>query len=231
MSQQELIEAVLREVTRVLAARGVSLAPAPSSGVAPSLPRQAEPAPVPAGGGDLTGKQVVIQKDLLAFIGGTVRVAKTAVLTPLALDYAREKGITLVRTEPAAPRERAAGAAPAAVVGLAVEPEFPGGAAVPRAIIEAKGFTVREFTAPSYAAAVTGLGTAVAAGAVLFGACLERTGMRGPIIANRSQAIRAVHCRDLYEARAARVDIGANVVVLDAQSDPSSVLSGFTGLE
>ena len=239
MNQQELVEAVIREVRRVLALRGVQISPSPETATvaasAPAAPPRITPAPVYSGGShgadaDLTGKQVIVLKDIQSFTGGSVRVTRNAVITPMAVDYAREKGITLVRVEATAKKENL-DAIPAAIVGLAVKSDFQGNTAMIKNFLVARGIQVREFTGQSYEAAMQALCTAVASGAVHFGLCLENSGMLGPVYTNRNQAIRAVHCRDLYEARAARVDIGANIIVLDAHSNPEAVISGFTGME
>jgi len=232
MNQQELVETVLREVKRALAERGLTIGSAPATKPAASA---VSPGPVPkaadSGGSDLTGKLVITLKDIQAVRGGTVNVARTAVITPMAVDYTREKGINIVRIETARRREAESAVSGAATVGLAVCSDFSGGGATVRSVLEAKGFAVREFTGPTYEAAVAGMCAAVASGAAAFGVCLEQTGMQGPIHANRNRTIRAVHCRDTFEARAARVDIGANVVALDSRSDPVGVISGFTGIE
>lgn len=236
MNQQEMVEAVIKEVRRMLALRGVQISSS-SDPAAPSASQQAAPSygSVNSGafsvsGADLTGKQVIVLKDMQGFTSGSVRVSRKAVITPMAVDYAREKGITLERVDVSEKRENQA-SAPSTVVGLAVQPNFQGNTSMVQNFLSARGIQVREFTGQSYEAAMQSLCSAVASGTVHFGICLENSGMLGPVHANRNQAIRAVHCRDQYEARAARVDIGANVIVLDAHSNPESVISGFTGME
>ena len=236
MNQDELIDAVVKEVKRVLALKGVQIASASEKpavpGRAASLQAKAsfeKPASV-LGDSDLTGKQVIIQKDLLVIHGNSVRIARKAVVTPLALDYAREKGITIVRSDAAEKKAELPSLPCAVVVGLAVSQGFPGDSGILCSILAAKGFQVREFSGASYETAVKNMCNAVASGTAQFGICLEKTGLEGPIHANRNQVIRAVHCRGIHEARAARVDIGANVIVLDAESDPEEIVSGFTGL-
>lgn len=228
MNQQELVEAVLREVKRVLAERGMT------SGMTPAAsPVRAAAAPVRSisGSTDFTGKSVIVLKDIQGIAGGEVRVQKKAVVTPLAADYAREKGITIVRVESSVRKDTPAASSAQAAVGIAVSQDNISGGQSVKSFLESKGFAVREFAGARYDAAVTAMCDAVASGAALFGVCVERTGMEGPIHANRGKAIRAVHCRDTYEARAARIDIGANVVVIGAQADPAGVIAGFTGME
>lgn len=239
MNQQELVETVIREVKRVLALRGVDVAPVSGAAQAVSPARDASPQVVkgasaesaaPASGIDLTGKQVIVLKDIQTLAGGTVRIASKAVITPMAVDYAREKGITLVRVDSAEKKESGM-PVPVTAAGMAVCPDFPGNRGLLTSFLTGKGFQVREFTGQSYEASVKALCGAVSSGAVHFGVCLEHSGMMGVIHANRSQSVRAVHCRDLYDARAARVDIGANVIVLDSRSNPEEIISGFTGMK
>jgi len=258
MNRDDLIEAIIREVKRVLAERGVAVEAA--SGVKQSFvsvgeepvrsmeaPRAA-PAPQPSsqqaqstspqagdymlGGRDLTGRQIITQKDLESFNGDTVRVMRRAVVTPLAVDYAREKGISIVRVDavPAPSEPRRAPAEQIVTVALVYSPDFPGDKGIVNAIIDGKGFHIRDLSGGGYETAVKTLADAVASGSAHFGICIEKTGLEGPIHANRNPKIRAVHCRSTFEARAARVDYGANVIVIDAASDPDAIISGFSGM-
>ncbi len=232
MNQQELVEAVLREVKRVLAERGMGLGTTPAAAPVSSQVRTvAAPVRSVSGSTDFTGKSVVVLKDIQGIVGGEVRVQKNAVVTPLAADYAREKSISIVRVDRVVRKDESTATGAQAAVGIAVSQDNTAGGKAVKAFLESKGFAVREFTGARYDAAVAAMCDAVASGAALFGACVERTGMEAPIHANRNKAIRAVHCRDMYEARAARVDIGANVVVIGAQADPAGVIAGFTGME
>ncbi len=239
MNQQELVEAVIKEVKRVLALRGVQIGPTTQTPVAPETantrPRAAtvtgvDRAANPGHGPDLTAKQVIVLKDIQGLQGGTLRVSRKAVLTPMALDHLREKGVKLERVDVQERKESVAAGPAQVVAGLAVSPDFPGNSVILNSLLASRGIQVREFKAQSYEAAISAMCDAVASGAVHFAVCLENTGIIGPIHANRNQAVRAVHCRDTYEARAARVDIGANVFVLDSHSDPEYIIAGFTGM-
>jgi len=238
MNQQELVEAVIKEVKRVLALRGIQIDAAPQRTVAakpekslsgPSVIKSPERSNS-AAGSDLTGKQVIVVKDIQGLEGGVLHVSRKAVITPMAIDYLREKRVTLERVDIQQKKETKLSAPGAVMVGLAVSPDFPGNSGMLNSLLASKGLQVVEFKGQSYEAAIDSLGNAIASGAVLFGVCLENTGMLAPIHANRNRSVRAVHCRDMYEARAARVDIGANVVALDAHSDPEYVIAGFLGL-
>ena len=250
MNRDDLIETIIKEVKRVLAERGVTVAqqegiaspppPAPAPTSLPTVPQVAPAAAVPppiqgatafVGSRDLTGKQIVTQKDLEALAGSAIRITRRAVVTPLALDYAREKGITLTRVDETAAAAVSAADQPMTVnVALAVSPDFPAGKSIVTTILGRKGFQVRDVSGAAYEAAVKKLTDAVATGSVHFGICIEKTGMEGPIHANRNPEARAVHCRTTIDARAARVDYDANVIVIDSTSDPDAVISGFCGM-
>lgn len=245
MNHDELVEAIIREVKKVLTQRGIEVgsssgkAPAQTPANRPTLPVLESAAPVigsgetaAVGSTDLTGKQVITQKDLEAYQGQTITVTQKAVITPLALDYARDKNITVSRAD-VSPEKKTEGTSllPASITAaLTVSPDFTGDGSILKSILESKRLTVKVFSGGTYEENVKKLAGAVASGSAQFGVCLENTGMVGPIHANRNNAVRAVHCRETFDARAARVDIGANVIVLDSASNPEAVISGFTGL-
>ena len=235
MNQDELIEAILKEVKRVLALRGIPVTSSPAASTSAVSP--AAPAPVTGvteqtvGSRDMAGKQVITQRDLESFKGQSIAISKKAVITPLAIDYAKEKGITINRmNQVAVPKGGGGDRQPTVTAALAVAPDFPSDSMVVKNFLVSKSVQVKEFSGKSYETAVNNLANAVSSGAVNFGICVEKTGMLGPIYANRNKNIRAVHCRETFDARAARVDIGANVIVLDSVSSPEAVISGFMGL-
>lgn len=233
MKQDELVDAIVNEVKRVLALRGIQVQagkPAVSTPQA-SVP-VAAPVSVESGARDLTGMRVITQKDLEGLSGVVVAIARKAVVTPLAYDYAREKGITLKKVEAPSGQNPNASVSTAQIgaISLTVAPGFPGDSSVVKKFLIARGFTVKEITGRNYEEAVKGLADSVSRGQTDFGVCVEKSGMEGPIFANRNSKVRAVHCRDTFDARAARIDIGANIVVLSAASNPEAVISGFTGI-
>ena len=241
MNQNQLVDMIVQEVKRVLAGRGIDVqnaaketSPAARSSLAVS------PAPLPVSNGadtiaigtqDLTGKQVITQKDLESYKGQTINVTKKAVITPLARDYAKEKNITINRLNESEPMASGSSTTPErAAAALVIAPDFKGDGSIVKKILTSKRLDVKDFSSGSYEVQINKAADAVASNTVHFGICLENTGMEAAIVANRNRKIRAVHCRDTYEARAARVDIGANVIVLDSASNPEAVISGFTGL-
>ena len=233
MKQEELVEAIVNEVKRVLALRGIQVqaGKSASSATQASVPAAA-PVSVESGARDLTGMRVITQKDLEGLSGATVAIAKKAVVTPLAYDYAREKGITLKKVEAPSGQNLQASVSTAQIgsIALTVAPDFPGDSMVVKKFLSSRGFIVKEITGRKYEEAVKVLADSISRGQADLGVCIEKSGMEGPIFANRNSKVRAVHCRDTFDARAARVDIGANIVVLSAASNPEAVISGFTGI-
>ena len=102
MNQDELVEAIIKEVKRVLTLRGISVSSSSSSSSdvsSISAVSTTDKVIQSVGSSDLTGKQIITQKDLEAFKGQSITVSKKAVITPLAFDYAREKGIAITKVE------------------------------------------------------------------------------------------------------------------------------------
>lgn len=245
MDKNDLIESIIKEVKRVLTERGISVEASPQSASSPAsvspvkqsqatpsgLPQPAAVADNTVGSRDMTGKQVITQKDLETFRDTSIRVTKKAVITPLAFDYAREKGITITRVEESsAAANNKLPATETVAVALVISPDFPGNRVIVTSILNGKGFDIRDLSGQNYETAVKKLSDTVVSGGAHFGVCIEKTGMEGPIHANRNPAVRAVHCRTDICSRAARVDYNANVIVIDSTSDPDAVISGFCGM-
>ena len=240
MNQDQLVNKIITEVKRVLEQRGITVTPesqkpaaapaAPAPQPATSRPAVQAPQTSDIGGTDLTGKQVIVQKDLEPHKGKTIIVTQRAVISPLAMDYAKANGITISRSSAQPSPAQSDRAEYSGIVGVCIAPDFPGDASILKSILATKRLQIKEFIGNSYEDSIKKLCNAVSSGSVHFGVCLEKTGMEGPITANRNDKIRAVHCRETLDSRSARVDYGANVVILDAASNPEAVISGFTGL-
>ena len=239
MNQNELVEAIIKEVKRVLTMRGIPISSSPEGSntatfsAVSSTPEVSSPGIIDQsiGNCDLTGKQVITQRDLEAFEGQSITVTPRAVITPLAHDYAREKGITITKVAgTGAQNSGSVSPQPVATVALVIAPDFPSDSTIVKKFLTSRGLQVKELSGKSYEAAISNLTGAVSSGTANFGVCVEKSGMEGTIHANRNKSIRAVHCRDTMEARAARVDIGANVIVLDAVSNPEAVIGGYMGV-
>jgi ribose 5-phosphate isomerase RpiB len=246
MEKEQLIESIIREVKRVLAERGIDVAPSYSgksgqvSASEPVIPKKvsagvsqqtSSKAVSEIGIRDMTGRHVITQKDLEEFKGTSIQVTKKAVITPLAFDYAREKGININRVEQTSQAAAQIMSVPGEVaVALTISPDFSGDKKFVNTILSSKGFKIKEISGSNYEDALKKLASSVSSKEVHFGICIEKTGMEGPIHANRNSKIRAVHCRGTFDARAARVDYGANVIVIDSTSNPEEVITGFCGM-
>ena len=140
MNRDELVEAIIKEVKRVLTLRGISVSSSVSSSPdvsSTSAVSTTDKVIQSVGSSDLTGKQIITQKDLEAFKGQSITVSKKTVITPLAFDYMREKGITITRIEqPAIDKGYSGNTQPLVNVGLVVEPDFPGDNMIVKKILE-----------------------------------------------------------------------------------------------
>lgn len=251
MNQEQLVAAIVAEVKRVLTLRGIAVEPGGGTAQQSALPtvkpassyhsrsagtpvnRNTPATTQPQASGDssdLTGLAVITRKAIEGAAGGQVRVAPRAVITPMANDYAREQGIAFVRD--GAARQAAQSGHSSAVLpvaAVAVDPAFKGGNGDIAGLFGRSGVRADVVTASSYEAAVTRCAEMVASGTAGFGVCIERTGLAGPVYANRNAHIRAVTCRNVSDVRAARRDIDANIIVLDSLSLAPQVLAEMTG--
>ena len=105
MNQKELVETIIKEVKHALDLRGIQVSSSPERNTV-ATPSSVNTTPEVSASGmtdqsigsrDSTGKQVITQRDLEALQGQSITVTTRAVITPLAHDYAREKGITITR--------------------------------------------------------------------------------------------------------------------------------------
>ncbi len=241
MTNEKLIAAIIAEVKKVLTERGIPVASGtaaaktfqPSAPSAPSVMSysQSQASTAVSGGSDLSDKKVITQKDLEGISSTRIQVAAKAVITPLAVDYARANGITIDKVAVLNTQSNMGMPSPQITVALAFDNAFKGDRTVVTNFLSSKGFALKDCGAAAYESSVNALTSAVASGQAAFGICVENSGMGAPIFANRNKAIRAAHVRNNFEARAARVDFGANVLVLDAGSDPASVIAAFCGME
>ena len=245
MNQEQLVAAIVAEVKRVLELRGISVNSgdsnvkpvtysAPKKTSLPGTLNTGSPAPaskktIPAASGetlDLTGIKVITRKSLEGISAGQVLIAQRAVVTPMASDYAREKGIAFVRNGDGQQGSYAGNTGAALpVAAVAVDPAFNCGNRDIAGLFARQGVNADLIAGSSYEAAVTRCAENVASGGAQFAVCIERTGFAGPVYANRNPRIRAAFCRNMNDVRAARRDLDANVIVLDSLSILPSVLN------
>jgi ribose 5-phosphate isomerase B len=155
-------------------------------------------------------RAVVTERDVPA--SGELRVPRGALLTPLARETARERGVSIVEAdEPVA--------APEKTVALGSDH---GGYRLKEALkplLDELGVAVRDVGVhneqpadyPDIALAVAGL---VASGAAARGVIVDGAGIGSAIAANKVKGIRAALCYDLVSARNSREHNDANVLTL-----------------
>ena len=163
-------------------------------------------------------EQKVITQEYLARIDSSVSkitIFRNAVITPLASDYIREKGIEIVRTSVEKPVS-------------VTKPDF-GILSSDRSrdvlreikrVLDVKNISYEEFNnvaiieADSYRINLGRLIESVIKKNIRFGLCIDDTGIETPLISNRTDGIRAVYCPDKDTAVIARKDFDANMLIM-----------------
>src|ERR1044071_9913947 len=162
---------------------------------------------------DERGKQVITEQELRsASEGDTLRIDEGAILTPLAADLVRERGLQLERV-----RRRSA-ARPKRVAlggdhgGFEMKEEI-------KRVLSDLGHDFQDFGThsteavdyPDYAHAVA---RAVARGVCDLGIVVDGAGIGSCMAANKVPGVRAAMCYDTATARNSREHNGANVLTL-----------------
>lgn len=162
---------------------------------------------------DERGKQVITEQELRsATEGDTLRIDESAILTPLAADLVRERGLQLerVRRRSAARRKRIALGADHG--GFEMKEEI-------KRVLGELGHDFQDFGThsaeavdyPDYAHAVA---RAVARGVCDLGIVVDGAGIGSCMAANKVPGVRAAMCYDTATARNSREHNGANVLTL-----------------
>ena len=162
---------------------------------------------------DERGKQVITELDIRsAATGDTVRIDEEALLTPLARDLARERGVQIerVRRRSAAKKKKIALGADHG--GFEMKEEL-------KRVLADLGHDYQDFGThsteavdyPDYAHVVA---RAVAGGACDLGIIIDGAGIGSCMTANKVPGVRAAMCYDEASARNSREHNGANVLTL-----------------
>lgn len=177
----------------------------------------------PGAGQPAQGRPVVDAAALGAIpAGDRFELPAGAIVTPLARDYARERGITLVETAAAAPQPGTSAASKERRVALGADH---GGYALKEQLkpyLQELGWQVQDvgpFSAesvdyPDFAYAVARL---VAEGRCEAGIMIDGVGIGSCMVANKVPGVRAAMCYDLSTARNSREHNHANVLTLGGQ--------------
>ena len=162
---------------------------------------------------DERGKQVITERELRdAVAGDTVRIDDQALLTPLAEDILRERGIKLERAIRRAAARRRKVALGADHGGFEMKEEI-------KRVLADLGHEYQDFGThstdavdyPDYAHLVA---RAVAREACDLGIIVDGAGIGSCIVANKVPGVRAAMCYDEASARNSREHNGANVLTL-----------------
>lgn len=235
-SESEIRDLARRAAARALAERGNARAeaghpalPGRTAGVhvavegtaTTSRPLERHDAARPRSGGELVSAATVAGVPR----GGVLRVPPGAIVTDLAREEARARGIRLERGE--LPR---ASIAPAGRV-VAVAADHGGFAAKARVIgwvrelgAVALDLGTHDENPVDYPDLARAVGEAVAGGRAELGICLDGAGIGSAIAANKVRGIRAATCWDAASARNAREHNHANVLSLGAKVLGASAL-------
>jgi ribose 5-phosphate isomerase B len=162
---------------------------------------------------DERGKQVITERELRdAARGDTIRIGLSALITPLAADLARERGVIVERTAPRYGSRRQRIALAADHGGFEMKEEI-------KRVLSDLGHEYQDFGAsstspvdyPDYAHVAA---RAVASGACTLGIIVDGAGIGSCMVANKVPGIRAAMCYDEATARNSREHNGANVLTL-----------------
>ena len=162
---------------------------------------------------DERGKQVITEREVRAAKSGdTLRIDERAILTPLAADLARERGVTIERA-----RRRTAARKQKIAIG-ADHGGFEMKEELKRALADL-GHDFQDFGShstdpvdyPDYAHLVA---RAVASGSCGLGIMIDGAGIGSCMVANKVPGVRAAMCYDTASARNSREHNGANVLTL-----------------
>lgn len=237
---RERVRALVREVlqTAVPAEEGVAPPAAVSTGsVTEAGPQQSVAAPVTRRGAsssavapvvnapqespatrDESAKRVITEADVRGLeAGARLRIAEDALLTPLAADVVRERGIELVRRTPRRSAQRTRLIAVGADHGgFAMKEEL-------RGFLSELGHHVRDFgthstDAVDYPDFAHQVARVVAEGEADVGIIIDGAGVGSCITANKVPGVRAAACYSVEVARNSREHNDANVLTLGSKT-------------
>jgi ribose 5-phosphate isomerase B len=172
---------------------------------------------------DERGKQVITEHELReASAGDTLRIDEGAIITPLASDLARERGVTIerVRRRTAARRRRIALGADHG--GFEMKEQV-------KQVLADLGHDYQDFgthstEAVDYADYAHAAARAVARGVCDLGIIVDGAGIGSCMVANKVPGVRASMCYDEASARNSREHNGANVLTLGGKMISSDLM-------
>jgi len=166
---------------------------------------------------DSRGKRVITEEDLRAAgRGGTLRMDESALLTPLATDFAKERGVRIERVSKSIASNRYRIAIAADHGGFEMKEEL-------KRVLADLGHDWQDFGThsteavdyPDFAHLVA---TAVSRGTCDLGIIVDGAGIGSCMTANKAPGVRAAMCYDSASARNSREHNGANVLTLGGKT-------------
>jgi len=168
---------------------------------------------------DERGKSVITESEVRgAAVGDTLRIDEQALITPLAEDILRERGITVDRARRRTASRRKKVAIGADHGGFEMKEEL-------KRVLADLGHDYQDFGAhsteavdyPDYAHIVA---RAVGRGSCDLGIMIDGAGIGSCMVANKVPGVRAAMCYDEASARNSREHNGANVLTLGGKMIP-----------
>ena len=147
--------------------------------------------------------------------GSPCYVVKGTCFTPLALEFAAERGNTIIECDTPEEIQRLKAFDKRLALGAAPSQRELGRKI--RSLLQENGYLVCECVAensPDDPGNVLGVAQLVQSGQVCSGIWVDEDGIGSTILANKCPGIRAVHCCDRQAARISRERHGANLLVL-----------------
>ena len=166
---------------------------------------------------DNRGKRVITEEEVkTAGRGGTLRIDDNALLTPLASDAARDRGVRIERTPRSIASTRYRIAIAADHGGFEMKEEL-------KRVLVDLGHDWRDFGTDStdavdYPDFAHMAATAVSRGTCNLGIVIDGAGIGSCMAANKVPGVRAAMCYDSASARNSREHNGANVLTLGAKA-------------
>lgn len=175
---------------------------------------------------DERGKQVITEHELRSCSAGdTIRIDEGAIITPLASDLARERGVNIERVQRRTSARRRRIALGADHGGFEMKEQV-------KQVLRDLGHDYQDFGThsteavdyPDYAHAVA---RAVARGVCDLGIVIDGAGIGSCMVANKVPGVRASMCYDEASARNSREHNGANVLTLGGKIISPDRMSGI----
>ncbi|MBI4531287.1 MAG: RpiB/LacA/LacB family sugar-phosphate isomerase [Candidatus Latescibacteria bacterium] len=161
-------------------------------------------------------KPLIVEADILHTLASgvkTLRIHPRAILTPLAIDTARAKGVILERVDDSSPGINL-NVTPSEMIALGSDHDGYALKEVIKAFLVSEGRGIRDLGSDDSRDTACRVAKEVATGRSGWGILVDGMGILQPVVANRVSGIVAVTCHDCFTALVARSQFGANLLCL-----------------